>query len=216
MTERMWHYASGGQQAGPVPESQLRQWIATGALSPETLVWAPGMDAWASATSIAGLARPAGRPAAPDARYAGFWIRWVAVLVDGLILLPIQRGVVELWGESLSVWEDSLAHGLLPPVTILGAMGLTAAASLAYETLLTASPWQGTVGKKILGLRVSDTEGRRLSFGRSLARGLLKYISTATLMIGYMMAGWTRRKQALHDLLAETVVTRGGAGAFAG
>ncbi|HRU05843.1 MAG TPA: RDD family protein, partial [Candidatus Brocadiia bacterium] len=196
---------------GPVPESQLRQWIATGALSPATLVWTPGMDAWAPAPAIPGLVLPAIAQTAPDVRYGGFWIRFVAVIIDGIVLYPVQSGVQDIWRESIGAWGHSLAPGVAVSGAILGAWGLSAATSLVYETFLTASLWQGTVGKKVLGLRVSDVEGRRLSFGRSLGRAAAKYVSAATLMIGYMMAGWTRRKQALHDFLADTVVTRGGA-----
>jgi uncharacterized RDD family membrane protein YckC len=55
---------------------------------------------------------------------------------------------------------------------------------------------------------VTDLNGNRISFGRATGRYFGKFISSLTLMIGYMMAGWTRRKQALHDIMAECLVLR--------
>jgi uncharacterized RDD family membrane protein YckC len=60
-----------------------------------------------------------------------------------------------------------------------------------------------------LSLRVTDLEGQRISFGRATGRHFAKYVSALTLLIGYIMAGFTERKQALHDMLAETLVVRG-------
>jgi uncharacterized RDD family membrane protein YckC len=71
-----------------------------------------------------------------------------------------------------------------------------------------SSAWQGTLGKKALGLTVTDLEGRRISFGRATGRYFAKIISTLILCIGYMMAGFTERKQALHDMIAGTLVLR--------
>jgi uncharacterized RDD family membrane protein YckC len=65
-----------------------------------------------------------------------------------------------------------------------------------------------TLGKMALGLKVTDIWGKRISFARATGRHFAKYLSGAILMIGYIMAGFTARKQALHDILAETLVPR--------
>jgi len=67
---------------------------------------------------------------------------------------------------------------------------------------------QSTIGKAIFGMRITDAAGRRVSFGRASARHFAKLLSDATLSIGYIMAGFTAKKQGLHDLIAGTVVTR--------
>jgi len=76
-----------------------------------------------------------------------------------------------------------------------------------YEAAMESSSKQATLGKMALGLKVTDEQGRRISFARATARYFSKFIS-AILFIGYIMAGFTARKQALHDMIAGTLVTR--------
>lgn len=78
---------------------------------------------------------------------------------------------------------------------------------MIYWMLMESSRWQASIGKLAVGLRVVDEKGQRLTFVRALGRNLLKILSCATLMIGFMMAGWTQKKQALHDKIADCVVT---------
>ena len=68
--------------------------------------------------------------------------------------------------------------------------------------------WQATLGKMALGISVTDSEGRRLSFGRALARNVAKLVSDFTLAIGYVMAAFTSRKQALHDIMTGCVLIK--------
>jgi uncharacterized RDD family membrane protein YckC len=77
-----------------------------------------------------------------------------------------------------------------------------------YYALLESSTWQATLGKKALGLEVTDVEGRRISFGRASGRFFAKIISALILFIGFIMAGFTEKKQALHDIIAGTLVIR--------
>jgi len=71
-----------------------------------------------------------------------------------------------------------------------------------------SSVWQATLGKKTLGLRVTDLQGNRISFGRASGRFFGRIISGLTLFIGYIMAGFTEKKQALHDIIASCLVIR--------
>jgi uncharacterized RDD family membrane protein YckC len=77
-----------------------------------------------------------------------------------------------------------------------------------YFSLLESSAWQATLGKKALGLEVTDLDGNRISFGRATGRFFAKFISSIILGVGYIMAGFTEKKQALHDILAGTLVIR--------
>jgi len=77
-----------------------------------------------------------------------------------------------------------------------------------YYALLESSAWQATLGKKALGLEVTDLAGVRITFGRATGRYFARYISFFTLGIGYLMAGFTEKKQALHDMIAGTLVIR--------
>jgi uncharacterized RDD family membrane protein YckC len=77
-----------------------------------------------------------------------------------------------------------------------------------YEAILTSSASGATWGKQAMGLRVLRSDGVRLSFGRATARYFSKSLITPLLplFIGYLLAAFTRRKQALHDFIADTVV----------
>jgi uncharacterized RDD family membrane protein YckC len=77
-----------------------------------------------------------------------------------------------------------------------------------YYALLESSPWQGTLGKKALNLAVTDLEGRRISFLRATGRHFAKLLSWFTLAIGFILAGLTAKKQALHDIIADCLVIR--------
>jgi uncharacterized RDD family membrane protein YckC len=137
--------------------------------------------------------------------YAGFWRRFVAYIVDGIIL-NVFMGIV------------SYVAGIGPRVVYTGDLARVATGrgvaygiiSLVviwlYFTLLESTATQATLGKMAMGIVVTDLKGGRISFGRANARFWSKFLSSAILLIGYVMAGFTEKKQALHDLLAETLV----------
>lgn len=126
--------------------------------------------------------------------YAGFWIRFLAYVADSLIVVIAFFAIKAL----LAVMGLELAgEGL-----ILFALGLL------YYAFMQASPRQATFGKALVGLKVGGLEGERISFGRALAREAAKILSFLTLFLGFVIAGFTQRKQALHDLMATTCVVR--------
>src|SRR4029077_9778304 len=96
---------------------------------------------------------------------------------------------------------------------LVGIVFLIATGSLVltwlYHALMESSEWQATLGKKALGLVVTDMAGHRVSFGRSTGRHFGKIITNLLpFLIGYIMAGFTDKKQALHDMLAGCLVLR--------
>jgi uncharacterized RDD family membrane protein YckC len=130
--------------------------------------------------------------------YAGFWRRFAAYLLDGLLLSVVQ-GVLAT-GVFMMAPHNLQALANLAPVS--------AAMSWAYFALFESSPMRATVGKYALGLYVADKHGDPITFRRATARYWLKILSTLTLMVGWLLAAFTPRKQALHDLLAGTLVLR--------
>lgn len=131
-------------------------------------------------------------------QYGGLWIRLLALAADlGLVFLVAAALLV---GASTVLAADDLA-----PV----ALALLAFA-LLYWPLMQASGLEATLGKAIIGLKVTRFDGRRISLLRSLWRELAKVFSVATVLLGYLMAALMPRKQALHDLLAATYVVRDG------
>jgi uncharacterized RDD family membrane protein YckC len=143
----------------------------------------------------------------------GFWIRFVAYLLDALVLsiaTAIIVGaivvVVLLSDESFDDSNDSL---FIIGWIIVGVLA-TIVVGWLYEALMTSSPRGATLGKQALGLRIVRADGAQLSFGRATARHFLKVLITPLVpfAIGYLMAAFTNRKRALHDFLADTLVIR--------
>jgi len=152
--------------------------------------------------------------------YAGFWLRVVAYLIDGIVL-GVIFGVLFLMGiavvgvGSIETMVRGMHNGgdAEPPVAFIlmflfiGFLSLIA--SWLYHAYLESSANQGTLGKMALGLIVTDLQGRRISFGHATGRFFAKIITgLIPLGIGYMMAGFTEKKQALHDMIAATLVLR--------
>jgi uncharacterized RDD family membrane protein YckC len=161
----------------------------------------------------------AGYPAVPRVEYAGFWLRFLALLIDNvvwgigfvLILIPLifLTGLRGLLGE-FHPNEDINDVGIF---MLIGLIFFAATVSLLftwlYHALMESSEWQATVGKKVLGLVVTDMAGQRVSFGRSTGRHFGKMITNLVpAFIGYFMAGFTEKKQALHDMMAGCLVLR--------
>jgi uncharacterized RDD family membrane protein YckC len=149
--------------------------------------------------------------------YAGFWLRLVAALIDFVLIYFVRRLIFLPFGIGAGMGLHGLFHGRHPQdlgelMPLLGLMIRVAIISAIlqwlYFSLMESSVWQATVGKKLLGLTVTDLEGRRISFGRATGRYFAKIISSLILFIGYMMAGFTEKKQALHDMIAGTLVLR--------
>jgi uncharacterized RDD family membrane protein YckC len=153
---------------------------------------------------------PAARFAIVRVVYAGFWLRAVAYAID-LFLLAIVAGeaILRPMMEHAGIPIDSsLAFLTNNSRQVLALKLAVLAAGWLYWALLESSAWQATIGKKILGLKVTDLEGRRISFARASGRYFAKLISQLLLLFGFAMAGFTAKKQALHDLIAQCLVVR--------
>jgi len=152
-------------------------------------------------------------PPLPTAPYAGFWLRFVAFIIDVIVgnILAFMVGLIG--GVALGVYigasgmNQEEGAAMLQRLMIL--FQLAGALTMwLYFAIMESSPWRATLGKKALGLYVTDIEGRRIGFLRAMGRYLAKCFSAILLCIGFMMAGWTQRKQALHDMMASTLVYR--------
>ena len=176
--------------------------------------YAPGPAAPhpATAPEIAAVPVSAIPVVTPAVSYAGFWVRAAAAVLDFLVLILLwfaTDAVIRISaGVPISpIWKESSG----------ATIGLNCAENLVelvvwwlYAALSESSAAQATPGKRALRLRVTDTSGRRISLARASARNFGKILSSLILFIGFVMAGFTRRKQALHDLMAETVVLKTG------
>jgi uncharacterized RDD family membrane protein YckC len=138
--------------------------------------------------------------------YAGFWLRFVAIFIDALILSPLMFIYFGVYVAEVSATDQSVKIAL---GVVLFLVWLTmVVANWLYFALQESSRAQATLGKRVMGIQVTDRQGNRIGFGRATGRYFGKLISNLTFCIGFMMAGWTQRKQALHDMLADTLVVR--------
>lgn len=163
---------------------------------------------------------PATSPSAATAgtrRFAGFWLRFVAHMIDQLVISMVSV-VLFLIGLVFSVGGLAAMPDLddPDPAVLAGLVGgwviitiILVVAQWLYYALMESSSQQATLGKLALSLRVTDLQGEQISFARATGRHFGKILSGMLLMIGYIMAGFTQNKQALHDLLAGTLVVRG-------
>jgi uncharacterized RDD family membrane protein YckC len=151
--------------------------------------------------------------------YAGFWLRFVAALIDGIILgIPIGIVFALMIMSAIPALTTSK-----DPMVILTAMFprifmfiiIYVAACWLYWGLMESSSWQATLGKKALGLYVTDLTGSRVTFGRASGRffagrglSVVPTIGGLYYLIDCIMAGFTEKKQALHDMIAGCLVQR--------
>jgi uncharacterized RDD family membrane protein YckC len=142
--------------------------------------------------------------------YAGFWIRVLAYLIDCLVMMAVSCPVGILLGVGVVATgadqnSDSaiLTNGFSNVISLL--------IGWLYFSLLESSSWQATIGKKVLGLKVIDLHGNRISFGRATGRYFAQILSGMICFIGYVMVAFTEKKQGLHDMVAGTLVIKGAA-----
>ena len=148
------------------------------------------------------------RPAA--VAYGGFWRRLVAYFIDGILVYIVATGAAAVVGYLLGVQLGVIGRwrgGVRPGADALRFL-LVSVISWLYWAGLESSQKQATVGKMALGLKVTDMRGEPISFGRATGRYFGKYLSALILCIGFLMIAWTAKKQALHDLMAGTLVLK--------
>lgn len=167
----------------------------------------------------------------PSRPQAGFWVRFSAFVTDYVIvgfagaLLTYALIVISLlvFGsthhealfrlllqallepQQIAGLFDALSPGALAGLILTSAVPSTLVGCL-YYTLLTASAWQGTIGKRAFGIYVTTTDGRRITLRRSLARYGAFLLACLPMYLGLLPAAFTRERRALQDYLAGTCV----------
>lgn len=211
-----------GTVRGPVSTEFARRQLASRAWDGQTEVCADDSDEWmplrdllqqASGNAAAAATMPlagggAGHGTEPQAAtdlptnseapflHAGFWRRVAAYLIDFcIILLPLAL-------------VDVIVFAPFHPATRLKLDVFNLLLMWPYWALFESSSWQATPGKRIMHLSVVDIQGARIGFLRATGRYFAKILSNLTLLIGYVLAALTSRKQALHDLVVSTCVVR--------
>jgi uncharacterized RDD family membrane protein YckC len=246
-----WYFAESGRQVGPVDEAAFRDFVASGRISSDTLVWREGMANWqpygtVAATPVAGnglAAQPGSRFCSECGRpypledlaafgpslvcasckpiytqrlregvmpsqllqYGGFWIRFLAVIIDGLILSVVSIVYSPFLTASMVRTSPNNPGAFFVAVGLLVAIGFVV--RMAYETWFVGR-YGATPGKMVCRLKVVRPDGRPLTYMRSWCRFLAKELDNFTLLIGYIIAAFDDEKRALHDRICDTRVIR--------
>ena len=231
MTTAIWYYIDNtGVQVGPVDAGAVRDALRLHTTSPSGLAWREGMSGWLAISQLAGELglstaapatplppawngdpyQPPQHPGSPEAHRrgdevvpAGFLRRLAALFLDQLILvIPLTIVftllAVAFAGGTSNASTSTMMQGLFY-------LGWLIAAPLYYAGL-ESSAGQATLGKRALGIKVTDLDGQRISFGHALGRWFAAGLSYITLYVGFLMAAFTERKRALHDMVAGTLV----------
>jgi len=151
--------------------------------------------------------------------YAGFWWRFLAIIIDdilisfvaGIFILPIMGvfglSVYSMAESGMDLGESPMFWGSVISM-YMAIITVSVVINWLYFAIMESSKTQGTVGKLLLKIKVTDYQYNKISFGRATGRFFGKYISSFILLIGYIMAGFTDKKQALHDMMASCYVIK--------
>lgn len=136
--------------------------------------------------------------------YAGFWRRLVAFIIDAVILNIVFYIIAAIFGVPYGMaGQSARTVGFFSGFNLV-----TIIITWLYYSFMESSEKQATLGKMALSIKVTDMTGNRVSFGRATGRHFAKIISAIILLIGFIMAGFTEKKQALHDMIAQCLVVK--------
>lgn len=199
-----WYYADGGRRIGPVDDATLDVLVKAGAVGAGTLVWREGMADWQPYAVARPAPGDAAGPAAAALRYAGFWIRVVAKLVDSAILWAAGLVLGYAAAPLFPGWRPATLSPFPEdgnPLAILAHLVAAAAYSTAFVGRYGATP-----GKMAAGLKIVTPGGGPVGYGTALCRYFAEILSSVILGIGYLMVAFDVEKRGLHDRICRTRV----------
>jgi uncharacterized RDD family membrane protein YckC len=129
--------------------------------------------------------------------YAAFIKRCGAYILDQFIIAVICLPLAYLLSKGASAYSNQLYSSF---------WGLYILVGWIYFAKQESSPAQATWGKKLLAIKVTDSNGERISFAKASGRFFSRFVSAMVYGIGFLMAAWTEQKQALHDKMCDTYV----------
>jgi len=264
-----WYFVNAGQQAGPISDIQLDEYIFGGKILPDTLIWREGMESWQPCREVksalmhkapsAALMPPspgssgetvleivcaecgglhprenaikqgdswicaACKPiriqkikegvltmgAADAMEYAGFGLRALAKLLDGLIIgLPAVLLIALVLAVIVPPLAKNRANGDIVALLIFGTIAFVGFAVIFFQ-IWCLPKYGGTPGKRILGLRVVTADGGKISWGRAIGRFFGEWVTgLIPFWIGYIIAAFDPERRTVHDHIAGTRVIK--------
>jgi uncharacterized RDD family membrane protein YckC len=211
----MWYLQGEAEAMGPYTGHVIRQMIEAGSVGASSLVARVGATQWSTVAEVPWFA--AYVPARPPVKYAGFWIRLWAYILDsllvtlgiGVVLLivgAIAAAIMALFGvNNLERPMPPELAEMLPLVLIIMVIAL----SLFYYIYFPSTRWQATPGKRLAGIYIIREDGRPVTGLLALGRLFAYNLSSLPLCIGFLMIAFTKQKTGLHDLVCGTRVVWG-------
>jgi len=188
-----------GKPEGPFSLAQLKALN----IRPGDFVKTAGMDDYKEAHEIAALRELLGfsrQPVIPQ-YFGSFDQRLLASVLDWLFV----SGLCILIAFFITLVVKDKEARVAMAISLLVVIPLI---KFVYHVAMECSARQATFGKRILGIKVCDMQGERISVGRAIGRNLAKIFSVLTLFIGYLFSFFNKQQQCLHDMVAETLVIK--------
>ena len=146
------------------------------------------------------------KSSAKQVRYAGFWLRVLVGIIDyivvgilGTVLLGMSASII-----NFLQMREYTNHIGIAEIWVISLFCF----NLLYFSFLLSSSWQATVGMRVFSLKITGYDYQRINFGLALLREISTFLSQAIVYIGFLMIAFTKKKQGLHDLIANTYVIR--------
>lgn len=203
-----YYVTHNNQKYGPMSWDQLLRYN----FPPNAYYWTDGMANWQPLASVMpqhvnpqqNYAQPVNVDVFYDEdRYADFWQRFVAYLVDVVIFWIIAFFLGVILGGVFADMAFRNPGGFLFLTTFFNILSVW-----LYCALFESSEYQATPGKMLMKIKVVDKHFNRITFAQASGRYFSKILSSLILMIGYLMVLWSSQKQALHDQIANTLVVK--------
>ncbi len=219
MTEKYWHYVDQNQQKiGPVTADAIREASRRGELRPDTLVWNADLPQWQSLASHAAVLgidiSQANRPMLNGRAiaYANFFHRWAAHMMDQWLVSATALAIVGLvatasyFGMGISFEKDPQTATFFMVSVVFAYIFFYVCISGIYNVHYETSSHGGSLGKQYLGLEVKTETGETLDTKTAILRWFSILLSHLSQSIGFLIAAFTPKRQALHDFVAHTLV----------
>lgn len=200
-----WWYADGEQRHGPFVESEFAVLVDNGTVRPSTPVWREGMPQWTPYGQVVAPGIPMGY--GEPLRYAGFWIRFVAKFLDGLILsIPLMIVYVPFMVTQMPNLADDDPAAMMRFQITSNLISLMTLPIQALYYILFVGAKGATPAKMLLGLNVVRADGSPVGYGLATGRWFAAALNYLTFYIGWIIAGIDKQKRGLHDMICDTRV----------
>lgn len=211
-----WHYVKDNTQTGPVDQAALEALFRAGTINASTLVWSPGMETWLPYSEALPGPPPAiirkeklsegVEPVTVAMRYAGFWIRFAAKFVDGIIMSVLVVVPMIAIMASMGMFERSSEEPSEAEIIVQLVFQIVYVAVYGAYSIFFVGKYGATPGKMACKIKVVDETGAKIGYGRATGRFFAEFLSSLLCYIGYIMVAFDEEKRALHDRICHTRV----------